>query len=72
VTISLPKSIDSIRKTRDSALHKTTSHGDRRQRRPTAVHFTGKLDKLTIKLEPQKMSAEDQKAKGDAIARAND
>ena len=34
--------------------------------------FTGKLEKLTIKLKPQKMSAEDQQAKGDATARAND
>ena len=28
--------------------------------------FTGKLDKLTIKLKPRKISAEGQKAKGDA------
>jgi arylsulfatase A-like enzyme len=33
--------------------------------------FTGKLDKLTIKLEPQKMAAEDEKAKAEAIARVN-
>jgi arylsulfatase A-like enzyme len=34
--------------------------------------FTGKLDKLTIKLEPSQMMAEDQKAKAEAIARVND
>jgi hypothetical protein len=34
--------------------------------------FTGKLDKLTIKLEPAKMAAEAEKAKAEAIARVND
>jgi arylsulfatase len=34
--------------------------------------FTGKLDKLTIKLGPDQMMAEDQKAKAEAIARVND
>jgi hypothetical protein len=34
--------------------------------------FTGKLDKLTIKLGPNQMMAEDQKAKANAVARAND
>jgi arylsulfatase A-like enzyme len=34
--------------------------------------FTGKLDKLTIKLEPPKMTAEEEKAKAEAIARVND
>jgi arylsulfatase A-like enzyme len=34
--------------------------------------FTGKLDKLTIKLGPNQMMAEDQKAKAETIARAND
>jgi arylsulfatase len=34
--------------------------------------FTGKLDKLTIKLGPNQMMAEDQKAKAEAIARVND
>jgi arylsulfatase A-like enzyme len=34
--------------------------------------FTGKLDKLTIKLGPNQMVAEDQKAKAEAIARVND
>jgi arylsulfatase len=34
--------------------------------------FTGKLDKLTIKLGPSQMMAEDQKAKAEAIARVND
>jgi arylsulfatase A-like enzyme len=33
--------------------------------------FTGKLDKLTIKLEPSKMTAKDEKAKAEAIARVN-
>ena len=33
--------------------------------------FTGKLDKLTIKLGPNQMMAEDQKAKAEAIARVN-
>jgi arylsulfatase A-like enzyme len=33
--------------------------------------FTGKLDKLTIKLGPNQMMAEDQKAKDEAIARVN-
>jgi arylsulfatase A-like enzyme len=34
--------------------------------------FTGKLDKLTIKLGPNQMMAADQKAKAEAIARVND
>jgi arylsulfatase A-like enzyme len=34
--------------------------------------FTGKLDKLTIKLGPNQMMAEDHKAKAEAIARVND
>jgi arylsulfatase A-like enzyme len=34
--------------------------------------FTGKLDKLTIKLGPSQMMASDQKAKAEAIARVND
>jgi arylsulfatase A-like enzyme len=34
--------------------------------------FTGKLDKLTIKLGPSQMVADDQKAKAEAMARAND
>jgi arylsulfatase len=34
--------------------------------------FTGKLDKLTIKLGPNQLMAEDQKAKAEAIARVND
>jgi arylsulfatase len=34
--------------------------------------FTGKLDKLTIKLGPDQMMASDQKAKAEAIARVND
>jgi arylsulfatase A-like enzyme len=34
--------------------------------------FTGKLDKLTIKLGPSQMMVEDQKAKAEAIARVND
>jgi arylsulfatase A-like enzyme len=34
--------------------------------------FTGKLDKLTIKLGPSQMMAEDQKAKTEAIVRVND
>jgi arylsulfatase len=34
--------------------------------------FTGKLDKLTIKLGPNQMMAEDQKAKAETIARVND
>jgi len=34
--------------------------------------FTGKLDKLTIKLGPSQMMAEDKKAKAEAIARVND
>jgi arylsulfatase A-like enzyme len=34
--------------------------------------FTGKLDKLTIKLGPNQMMAEDEKAKAEAIARVND
>ena len=33
--------------------------------------FTGKLDKLTIKLGPNQMPAEDEKAKADAMARVN-
>jgi arylsulfatase A-like enzyme len=34
--------------------------------------FTGKLDKLTIKLGPNQMMAVDEKAKADAVARVND
>jgi arylsulfatase A-like enzyme len=34
--------------------------------------FTGKLDKLTIRLGPNQLMAEDQKAKAEAIARVND
>src|SRR4029077_2429539 len=34
--------------------------------------FTGKLDKLTIKLGPNQMMAADQKAKAEAVARVND
>jgi arylsulfatase len=34
--------------------------------------FTGKLDRLTIKLGPNQMMAEDKKAKTEAIARVND
>jgi arylsulfatase A-like enzyme len=34
--------------------------------------FTGKLDKLTIKLGPSQLMAEDQKAKAEAVARVND
>jgi arylsulfatase len=34
--------------------------------------FTGKLDKLTIKLGPNQMMASDQKAKAEALARVND
>jgi hypothetical protein len=34
--------------------------------------FTGKLDKLTIKLGPSQMVAEDQKAKAETMARVND
>ena len=33
--------------------------------------FTGKLDKLTIKLGPSQMTAEDEKAKADTMARVN-
>ena len=33
--------------------------------------FTGKIDKLTIKLAPEQLMAEDQKAKAEAIARVN-
>ncbi|MGB9476378.1 MAG: hypothetical protein WCE87_15035 [Candidatus Udaeobacter sp.] len=33
--------------------------------------FTGKIDRLTIKLAPEQLMAEDQKAKADAIARVN-
>ena len=31
--------------------------------------FTGKIDKLTFKLGPEQLAAEDQKAKADAMAR---
>ena len=34
--------------------------------------FTGKLTKLTVKLEPAQPSAADEKTKADAIARLND
>ncbi len=35
-------------------------------------HFTGTIDKLTYKLGQDQMTAEDQKAKAEAIARVND
>jgi arylsulfatase len=34
--------------------------------------FTGKIDKLTIKVAPEQLVAEDQKAKAEAVARVND
>jgi arylsulfatase len=34
--------------------------------------FTGKLDKLTIKLGPSQMMADDRKAKAETMARVND
>jgi len=34
--------------------------------------FTGSIDKLTIKLGPSQMSAEEQKASADAVAQATD
>src|SRR4030095_7852606 len=34
--------------------------------------FTGKLDKLTIKLGPNQTTAEEQKAKADAVAKSTD
>jgi len=34
--------------------------------------FTGKLDKVTVKLGPNQMMAEDQKAKAETMARVND
>ena len=33
--------------------------------------FTGKIDKLTFKLGPTQMTAEDEKARAEAIARVN-
>jgi len=33
--------------------------------------FTGKIAKLTIRLGPEQLMAEDQKAKAEAIARLN-
>ena len=35
-------------------------------------HFTGKINKLTIKLGPSQLTEADKKAKQDAINRAND
>ena len=34
--------------------------------------FTGTIDKLTIKLGPSQMTAEEQKAAADAVAKATD
>ena len=34
--------------------------------------FTGTIDKLTFKLGPSQMAAADEKARAEAIARAND
>jgi len=34
--------------------------------------FTGKIEKLTIKLGPNQMLAADEKAKAEALANAND
>jgi arylsulfatase len=34
--------------------------------------FTGTIDKLTFKLGPSQMSAEEQKASADAVAKATD
>jgi arylsulfatase len=54
----------------DVGVDTRTSVDDKDYQPP--FRFTGKLDKLTIKLEPAKMAAEDEKARAEAIARLND
>jgi len=53
----------------DVGVDSRTSVDDKDYQPP--FRFTGKLDKLTVKLEPAKMAADDEKAKAEAIARLN-
>jgi arylsulfatase A-like enzyme len=53
----------------DVGVDTRTSVDDKDYQPP--FRFTGKLNQLTIKLEPAKMAVEDQKAKAEAIARVN-
>ena len=53
----------------DVGVDTRTSVDDKDYQPP--FRFTGKLDKLTVKLEPPKMAADDEKTKAEAIARLN-
>jgi arylsulfatase len=62
--------IMTIDETFDVGVDTRTGVDDKDYKSP--FRFTGKLDKLTIKLGPSQMMAEDQKARTEAIARVND
>jgi hypothetical protein len=62
--------IMTIDETFDVGVDTRTGVDDKDYKAP--FRFTGKLDKLTIKLGPNQLVAEDQKAKAEAIARVND
>jgi arylsulfatase len=62
--------IMTIDETFDVGVDTRTGVDDKDYKSP--FRFTGKLDKLTIKLGPSQLVAEDQKAKAEAIARVND
>jgi len=53
----------------DVGVDTRTSVDDKDYQPP--FRFTGKLDKLTVKLEPAKMAADDEKNQAEAIARLN-
>jgi hypothetical protein len=53
----------------DVGVDTRTSVDDKDYKPP--FRFTGKLGKLTIKLEPAKLAADDEKNKAEAIARLN-
>jgi arylsulfatase A-like enzyme len=54
----------------DVGIDTRTSVDDKDYQPP--FRFTGKLDKLTIKLQPPNTTAEDEKAKAEVLARVND
>jgi len=54
----------------DVGVDTRTSVDDKDYQPP--IRFTGKINKLTIKLEPPSTTAEDEKAKAEVLARVND
>jgi arylsulfatase len=61
--------IMTIDETFDVGVDTRTSVDDKDYQVP--FRFTGKIDKLTFKLGPEQLAAEDQKAKADAMARVD-